>query len=167
MSRDSWKTVYPSIIDRFWSKVVRTETCWLWTGCATEKGYGQFEISARDSKDGKRHNAKAHRFIYEYLYGEVDESTLVCHACDVPRCVRPDHLFLGSHQDNVDDMVMKGRERKRTEIPDETIINILNWRYNDPLVGIDEISSFTGVSQSYTAKILRGDLRKNLSRIYD
>ncbi len=88
-------------INRFFSKVAKTESCWLWTRCDSNS-YGNFF-------DGNR-LIKAHRFIYEYTFGKIPSSKiLVCHKCDVRACVNPDHLFLGSHRDNTQDGIKKGR----------------------------------------------------------
>ena len=92
------------IVDaRFTRLVEKTATCWLWTGTATRriKGYGQFE------RKGKR--MLAHRAAYEFAHGAIPGDFEVCHRCDVSLCVNPDHLFLGSHKDNMRDAATKGR----------------------------------------------------------
>ncbi len=61
--------------------------------------------------DGK--TEMAHRASYKEYLGPVPDGMLVCHRCDVPGCINPDHLFLGTHQDNMDDMIEKGRQRAR------------------------------------------------------
>lgn len=86
---------------RFWSKVDRSGDCWVWTGGTDQHGYGQFVAQNR--------RLRAHRVAYELTHGAIPDDTSVCHRCDNPPCVRPDHLFLGSHQDNMDDMNRKGR----------------------------------------------------------
>ena len=76
--------------ERFWSHVARNEDgCWLWMAAKAHKGYGAVGIPG-----GK--TAKAHRVSYELQFGPIPEAACVLHRCDVPACVRPTHLFLGS-----------------------------------------------------------------------
>lgn len=87
---------------RFFAKVKKTDTCWLWTANQTGTGYGAFNYRGRSS-------FKAHRASWILHYGEIPGKLLVCHHCDVKLCVRPDHLFLGTHSDNAQDCIRKGR----------------------------------------------------------
>ena len=89
---------------RFWAKVDKTETCWLWKG-ANCKGYGVMGIGK--ATEG---NIRAARLSWELHFGEIPEGFEVCHSCDNPPCVRPDHLFLGTQKDNVLDAIGKGRQ---------------------------------------------------------
>ena len=93
--------------DRFWKWVNKTEKCWLWTGRTNKTkpgtGAGQFRIV------GRKNPILAHRFSWELVNGPVPDGMCVCHKCDVPYCVRPDHLFLGTQSDNSKDMWSKGR----------------------------------------------------------
>jgi hypothetical protein len=84
--------------------------CWIWQHGKTEKGYGIMYIymPGRTKKGVKR---KAHRISYEAFNGPIPEGLLVCHSCDVPSCVNPEHLWLGTHKDNTQDMMRKGRGR--------------------------------------------------------
>ena len=87
---------------RFWSKVDQSvEGCWLWQGTLLAQGYGCFKIA------GKMY--KAHRVAYTLAIEAIPPGLFVCHHCDTPRCVRPDHLFLGTIKDNAQDAVKKGR----------------------------------------------------------
>jgi hypothetical protein len=93
-----------STTERFWYFVRKHESCWEWIGAVGRNGYGRFW-------DGKR-LALVHRFAFELHFGEIPPSKFICHHCDNRRCVRPDHLFVGTAKDNREDMLRKGRWRK-------------------------------------------------------
>ncbi len=95
-----------AIQDRFWSKVNKHNGsgCWLWTA-STVKGYGQIASVV----NGKRRPVYAHRVSWEMAYGPITDGLSVLHKCDVPLCVNPDHLFLGTQPDNLADARSKGR----------------------------------------------------------
>lgn len=84
--------------------MVDEKGCWLWTACLTKWGYG----SIRNNKTTEL----AHRVSYRLFNGDVPEELCVLHTCDVPGCVNPDHLFLGTNNDNVQDKVNKNRQSK-------------------------------------------------------
>lgn len=92
--------------ERFWHHVSKSDGCWEWTAHRLRRGYGQISITHRDK-------TSAHRFSWELHFGKIPEGLFVCHKCDNPPCVRPDHLFLGTHQDNVRDRDLKGRARNQ------------------------------------------------------
>lgn len=87
----------------------KTESCWLWKGARTEFGHGIFAVKS----EGRTRNFMAHRISWELYRGEIPPDLKVLHRCDVPNCVNPDHLFLGTQKDNVADMIQKGRARYR------------------------------------------------------
>ena len=88
--------------ERFWAKVQKGAGCWLWTGCKGYDGYGHFRLGTRSA-------TRAHRVSWELHYGPIPEGLLVCHRCDNPTCVRPDHLVLGTSADNERDKARKGK----------------------------------------------------------
>lgn len=94
----------PSIQERFWSKVQKTDTCWLWSSHRNKHGYGSFWYA--DTM------AKAHRVAYVLAYGPIPEGLCVLHQCDVTSCVNPSHLFLGTQAENVADRQRKGRQAR-------------------------------------------------------
>ena len=112
------------LLDRFWSKVNKKgeDDCWKWRG-AEAQGYGQFNIS------GKIY--KTHRVSY-YLITKVNLKELcVCHHCDNRKCCNPNHLFLGTHQDNMLDrdnknrgVTFKGEEHGRAELTEAQVLEI-------------------------------------------
>lgn len=89
-------TLTPQDFARFWKHVTKTETCWLWSSA----GIGLFCL------DGHQYSATAISFmIHTGKYPEL----LLCHTCDTPRCINPEHLFEGTAKDNTQDMLAKGR----------------------------------------------------------
>lgn len=88
------------LADRLWSRVKQEGDCWIWQGTNT-KGYGMI------SDKGKM--KLTHRVAYTLTHGDIPEGYDILHICDTPSCINPDHLMLGTHQDNMDDMRVKGR----------------------------------------------------------
>ena len=85
---------------RFESKIIKSNSCWIWSASKDKKGYGNFRNIKME---------RAHRFSYETYKGPIPEDMYVCHSCDVPSCVNPDHLWLGTAKDNSQDRDKKGR----------------------------------------------------------
>lgn len=98
-----WEPVRPTIEERFWAKVDKSGDCWVWTGGGDRESYGVFKSTRM---------TKAHRYSWELHFGPIQNGLWVLHRCDNPPCVRPDHLFLGTHEENMADMRAKGRSQR-------------------------------------------------------
>lgn len=137
----------------FWPQVKRTDTCWLWMGRRGHRDYGMY-----------RHHMvsyRAHRWSWMLEHGPIPPGLLVCHKCDNPPCVRPDHLFLGTPLDNIRDMESKGRARRTTppRNPPRKLTADLKLRvFELRELGLTQkvIGEQVGLHQSFVSKILRG-----------
>lgn len=116
-SRKCWRAREGTFAERFWRKVQKTKTCWEWIGYRDRDGYGR--VCSR----------RANKVSWEMHNGPIPDGMFVLHHCDNPPCVRPDHLFLGTNRDNVDDMMRKNRQlcgakSGRSKLSDEQVKTI-------------------------------------------
>lgn len=152
-------TVKP-LADRFWPKVQKTDGCWIWTAAVDHHGYGN--IGAGRRSEGK---IKAHRAAWLLAGGEDPGDRDLCHRCDNPRCVRPDHLFIGSRLDNMRDCVAKGRASRgsrngHARLSEAAITEAR--RLLSQGVSRKELAAKFGVSHSGMCYALRGDTWKHM-----
>lgn len=110
--------------ERFWKKVdkngplILDTSCWVWIGYLTNEGYGQFWNGTKLSL--------AHRYSWELHNETPPQDYFVCHKCDNPSCVNPEHLFLGSCYDNMQDMIAKKRDYHNKKLTDDQALQIYN-----------------------------------------
>jgi hypothetical protein len=143
--------------DRFWSKVDIAGACWIWRGYST-KGYGLFSLKGKPRL--------AHRVSYEMAYGAIPDGMDILHRCDMPSCVRPDHLWTGTHMDNMRDMEAKGRgnhaygERINTAKLTWTEVREIRRRYQTEVVTQRRLALEYDVHFSLISLILKGKIWK-------
>ena len=90
----------PSLEQKFWEHVQKTDGCWLWIGARNSEGYGYLRFNYAQ--------LRAHRVSWELHFGPIPDGLFVLHHCDNPPCVNPSHLFLGTNGDNMLDAINKG-----------------------------------------------------------
>lgn len=136
------------IAERFFLKVKKTDTCWIWTAGLFKKGYGAFNI-----RKGK--TTSAHRWSYEFHNGPIAKDMCVCHTCDNRTCVNPAHLFLGTHQDNVRDRHQKGRSAEK--LTDAMVLEIRRLHIpGDSRFGVNALARMFGVANSTISDTVSG-----------
>lgn len=112
-------------LERFWSHVAKTNSCWLWTGTIDGTKYGTFTVTEGATK----RIIRAHRLSWEIHFGPPPEDLFVLHHCDIPPCVRPDHLFLGTNAENIQDARRKGRLATKANGRHGSITQPARFRY--------------------------------------
>jgi hypothetical protein len=131
--------------------------CWLWTASAKSR-YGAIALG-----NGKR--TSAHRFSYELYFGVIPEGLNVCHRCDVPKCVNPKHLFLGTARENVNDCIKKARfilppvpfgKKYRAKLNVETA-NKIRVLYSKNETSYRKLASMFGVSAVTIGNVIRNE----------
>jgi hypothetical protein len=151
--------VVEPLADRFWAKVARGEGCWPWTGATHWRdGRGYFQIK------GRPHIAA--RVAWELTFGPIPEGLDVCHTCDHPWCCRPDHLWLGTGNDNHADKARKGRaprgeRHKQAKLKEADVLKIrADYAVGD--ISQQSLADGYGVSQAVISAIV---LRKTWRHI--
>lgn len=144
-----------SLDERFWEKVDKSGDCWIWTGAKDLCGYGRVSIGGKV--------CSAHRASYELAYGKIEEPSFeVCHKCDEPACVNPNHLHLGTHKENMREAVIRNRFSKRargeshhnSKLSEEDV-RFIREEYNKG-AGIRYLARKFGVSKVPISRIVKG-----------
>ncbi len=149
--RDAVFTISPA--DRFWPRVDKSGSCWLWTGALNGRGYGQFWVPGRSPM-------KTHQFAWVDRFGPIPQGKNVLHRCDVRNCVNPDHLFLGTLADNARDCSNKGRARGPAILTADNIREIRGMQIDG--FTQKQIGAKFGVGQSNIQAILSGRTWKHV-----
>jgi DNA-binding Xre family transcriptional regulator len=140
--------------ERFLAKVCPEpgSGCWLWRGQLNQSGYGVLWL------DGK--SRIAHRVAWVFFRGEIPPGVLVCHTCDVPACVNPEHLFLGTHTDNARDREEKGRSMLGEKIHSARLsaeqVSRIKAMLAEGRMYMSELARAFGVTPSTISSIAKG-----------
>lgn len=150
---DPNRTMTP-IEDRFWAKVDRTGECWVWTGYRDPNGYG------RISRGNGIPPILASRLSWLLHHGTLPDDLYVCHHCDNPSCVRPDHLFLGDQKANMQDAARKNRttlgERSAASKLSDAAVRDMRLRYAAGQASIAELAAEHGVLRGTIKNAIEG-----------
>lgn len=157
------------LIERFWPRVNKNgdNGCWNWTAALSAAGYGQ--IGAQ----GERKILYTHRLSWEIANGQIPNGMVICHKCDNPKCCNPDHLFMGTQKQNMQDARKKGRDvhsrhpncfpighkAARAKITNEQASEMMKEIYGGALRSVT--AKKFGVSVSLISKIINGKCRKH------
>lgn len=149
-----WQT--KDLASRFWEKVNKTETCWLWTGAKLRTGYGSIRIDHKAER--------AHRVAYELSVGKIPSGFLILHSCDNPLCVNPDHLRVGDKRANTKDAIERGQHSvgeldKKSKLSKEAVLTI-RIAANNGVSGRFLAKQF-GICESHVSGIKNGFHRKH------
>lgn len=155
-----------AVADLFWQNVKPSCGCWLWSGPKDHYGYGIVNIPRR--VQGSRKQVKAHRlsFMLNRGYDTLPSTTEICHSCDNPTCVNPDHLWAGTHSENMADQFAKRRhafgDKNGRRILSEAEVVEIKRRVASGEMSKDVAKAF-GVSRSAITAINRGRNWKHLA----
>lgn len=145
---------------RFWSKVEKTETCWIWTAAQDDTGYGAFGLA------GKKRNT--HRLSYEMHYGAIPTGMDVMHSCDNRACVNPKHLKVGTRTQNMRQCVEHGRmnvvageSHSKSKLTEAAVRFIREQSAKG--VGRQELADLFGVDRKCIFKVATGKSWRHVS----
>jgi predicted XRE-type DNA-binding protein len=147
------------LIERFEHQINKTEDgCWIWSGEIADHGGGILRIGGQ--------TLSAYRLSYEIYIGEIIQNLCVCHSCDVRACVNPDHLWLGTHAENMADAAQKnrmhpGEKSAQSKLQNEQVIEIVNL-YKTGSYSQEKLGNMFGVKHSIISGIITGKNWKHL-----
>lgn len=148
---------------RFWSRVHRTDGCWMWTGSRFGKGYGQFTLRPVPKQ---RIHVGAHAYSYRLFHGPVPDGMEVMHLCHNKLCVRPDHLKAGTHLENIRASVAAGHyanhRPKPKKLSDEQVAAIVALHKDG--VRQNRIAEQFGVSTTLVCQFVNGQARQRVTQ---
>lgn len=147
--------IHQTLEKRFWDKIDKsagTDGCWIWTASTSSDGYGQFKVAGKV--------VRSHRLVFELVREQIPSDMHILHKCDVRKCCNPLHLFLGTHADNMNDKVAKGRQPKGEKVggvklTDNKVREILALA--STALSQRKIAKRFGVGQSTISRILRSE----------
>ena len=140
--------------ERFWEKVDQSGDCWLWRAATvSHMGYGHFW-------NGERVEL-AHRYSWRLANGAIPDGALILHACDVPRCVNPEHLYPGDHLQNARDKRKRGREANTVgsangrALVNENDVAVIRLLWINSGLNQSQIGAMYGISRQAVSAIVR------------
>jgi hypothetical protein len=156
-------------VDRFWAKVRKTDECWFWMGACYPCGYGEFHLPTKET-------VAAHRVAYQLLVGPIPVGMVLCHHCDERRCVRPDHLFVGTQRDNMRDMATKGRQGFQVDptraahgemngkaVLTDEIVRSIRKKYATGKTSYPKLAKEFDICKSHVEQVVRRKIWKHVS----
>ncbi len=156
-----------SFEDRFWLKVGKQNNneCWNWLGAIITSGYGELHHTIMNK------SKVAHRISYELHFGEIPDGLCCLHTCDNRRCVNPNHLYLGTHSDNMHDMVMKNRHvfvpfangiNNPSNKLTEQHVKEIRFKYRNSVISQIELAKQYSINQSTVWEIVHNKIWRSL-----
>lgn len=147
-SAEQSKSMRKDLQERFWQKVNKTDSCWLWTGAKLKTGYGSIRI--------KKKAERAHRIAYQLAVGEIPAGGLILHSCDNKLCVNPSHLKVGDRKENTCEAIERGLhpvgERSKKAKLSNLDVSLIRAGLKEGISGISLAKKF-GVCQATISAI--------------
>ena len=158
---------YDSEKHRFWMGVTvcfGEDGCWIWKRSLHRDGYGNFAIE----RDGKWRAILAHQYSYKLFNDDFEDGLQVCHHCDNPACVNPNHLFIGTQKDNMQDMVSKnrgydkrGEYNPKSKLTEHDVLKIRQY-YDAKIFRQFELAKLFNVSSTHIGYIIHRESWKHI-----